>query len=1010
MRALQTRLASFLPLALAVFVFCWPATALAVEAFDGRVQLHGYFEEQLRTISDDFDHDGFYLSQWTSILNLELETDFAPNGWGPFSLIQGYTRLEFRYNCVYTKLCGLSQPYTLYGDRADRAAKNFTNGKTSGFTGILPNPVEPSRHAQPDRRLGTLIEIPPFDALAGLGGAAGQAAVQRTLGPILDQEYAVKNFGGTLGPGTLALGPWNTGVTIHPNGQLARSPNVTQPLPMRPLVPSRETYQGGPLGLYIPSEMLREEKGKFGKFDQNFSQNELAWNYGASQDEHELKEGYLDLEMLDGQLWFRLGKQSIVWGKTELFRTTDQFNPVDIGLTTLGSLEETRISLWAARAIYSLYDVGPFEDVRIEGAVNFDQFEPTDLGRCGEPYTVWLVCGKSFGLVAHGIVGTGLAGEVRPPDPWNDVKGLEGGMRVEFRWDRFSFALTDFYGYSDNPTVHNFNAYSRRVDPITGHPLDTQGQPFGPNPNNITPTTPAEQQRLAAQALNLNPLNRQIFDVACGVTFGFINVANIDLSKECALTVFNSQAVVTGVGSVARALGFALGNFQGSGQVVLNAVLTTINPALVPLAPTLAQLNADPNDGGPGTFGLVRVLTAQQQALLGCGPFYGTVCTSSVGGVSAGLDLYNSEASVLLQRFPMFEQAPDGTRGPVATRLVNGRPYTLPGAGGPNTTLGRPYDPRVDGCVAPGIDGAAPAGYCSALGQHDIQFDPLSGDFLGNFTSELDALSYNLLQTLTILDFAGGTDPDCQIANPTTCSLVRALFGLAGTQRPELYAAGNGRFGRRDFVWSSGTEIELTYHKRNVLGFAMDFAEDATKTNWGVEATWVNGETYANAKRLSGYSTNDTFNLTVSVDRPTFINFLNANRTFLFNTQWFVRYIEGYERGGVFAVNGPWSLLGTATVFTGYFQDRLLPALTAVYDLRSNSGAGLMSLTYRFSEVFSASFGMATFFGKPEGVRIPLQQALVGNNGRGFRPGVKYDGLSAISEMDQFSFTLRYTF
>ena len=195
-----------------------------------------------------------------------------------------------------------------------------------------------------------------------------------------------------------------------------------------------------------------------------------------------------------------------------------------------------------------------------------------------------------------------------------------------------------------------------------------------------------------------------------------------------------------------------------------------------------------------------------------------------------------------------------------------------------------------------------------------------------------------------------------------------------------------------------------------MLGFATDFAEDVTKTNWGVEFTWVNGENYANAKRFSGYSTNDTYNLTVSVDRPTFINFLNPNRTFLFNTQWFTRYIDGFERGGVFAVNGPWSLLGTFSVFTGYFQDRLLPALTAVYDLRSNSGAGLMSLTYRFSEVFSASFGVATFFGKPEGVRIPLQQALVGNNGRSFRSQVKYDGLSAVSEMDQFSLTIRYTF
>src|SRR4030095_10899840 len=115
----------------------------------------------------------------------------------------------------------------------------------------------------------------------------------------------------------------------------------------------------------------------------------------------------------DSRLWLRLGKQTIVWGKTELFRTTDQFNPQDLALSSLPSLEESRISLWSARAILSLYDVGPLKDVRLEIAVNLDDFEPLDFGRCGEPYTIWLVCGKSTGLWAHGVTRIGLAGAVR---------------------------------------------------------------------------------------------------------------------------------------------------------------------------------------------------------------------------------------------------------------------------------------------------------------------------------------------------------------------------------------------------------------------------------------------------------------------------------------------------------------------------------------------------------------------------------------------------------------------
>jgi len=69
-----------------------------------------------------------------------------------------------------------------------------------------------------------------------------------------------------------------------------------------------------------------------------------------------------------------------------------------------------------------------------------------------------------------------------------------------------------------------------------------------------------------------------------------------------------------------------------------------------------------------------------------------------------------------------------------------------------------------------------------------------------------------------------------------------------------------------------------------------------------------------------------------------------------------------------------------------------------------------MNLSYRFSEVFSLTFGVATFYGGPHLLNIPLQQAALGNNGPGFDPRVRYDGLSALAERDEFSFRLRYTF
>ena len=70
------------------------------------------------------------------------------------------------------------------------------------------------------------------------------------------------------------------------------------------------------------------------------------------------------------------------------------------------------------------------------------------------------------------LVGDALAGEQRPEDPWDDIRGLEVGARLEWRWDRFSFALMDFYGYSDFPYADRLFQYSRNVDPRTGRPRE----------------------------------------------------------------------------------------------------------------------------------------------------------------------------------------------------------------------------------------------------------------------------------------------------------------------------------------------------------------------------------------------------------------------------------------------------------------------------------------------------------------------------------------------------------
>jgi hypothetical protein len=1192
-------------------------------------------------------------------------------------------------------------------------------------------------------------------------------------------------------------------------------------------------------GLYLPSAGLRRAlvARNLDSHGTSLSETQRAWNHGQSQDFKELKEAYFDLELLESRLWARLGLQTIIWGKTELFPTTDQFNPVDMALANLPSLEEQRIALWATRFVYSFYDVGPFEDVRVEAALNIDDFQPNDLGACGEPYTLDAACQIPVGLLFHGQLGVGLAGVDRPPDPWKDAEGLEGGVRVEWRWDRFSFAVMDFYGFDDMPYPDPIFFYERNVDLATGRPVVTRFASGSPEPQErggcVQPTDnvpggsdtffdylvyddgglrvpipgvdagattvtlgfdhslnagassprgigidepclkaggeagyQAENEFGGAQnALYNHYANQQLYAVVCSATVGTSKLQR----QACALNLLNSPQKLTGIVeqamvefiSTLAAGDIASNSFvraasdrnrrdtdQGATRQGPVSPMRPLNrdrgavcdPAtgapFATVAECLASLQAGGWDGittakdktfnipdadaprvlradGTSTRNCARsnldvcrrysfhydpglvytglqgdfltldsTLSNEQRALLGCGPLFGTRCDSSdavllydsqgaedptplipAGG---GIDLLNADASFVAQSWAgiegtevvtqslrvAFEEAEDGdvdgdgiyepadgewigrvqleelcktpagqtlltckflvvpedgselnrfdtplqpTWLTTATSLLqpqtirlsdgamadNAQPCTvfdeasgkvmvLPGCRGiekidvlDGDQNGIPdefgvifapgYLPSVDGCVFGGTDGALdiggipvtafdhngnpvggsgsqletelgwctrqtaapgddpafsdPNGYTFLYGSNSRTwatgtdpngnayltekegviragaqplFHPLAGclsdreaasvvpsvtgtvDGLGNviergnicefhlrdfdlelsgtdpsgrgpenvflFKSEGAALSFNAQMFLVWSSCSGDPEEEilaspecfdpfdsfspqrCSFAAPQFCDNVKGLFGAAGLQRNTVRAGGSNGRGRRTFVWQSGGEAILSYNRRNVLGFSMDFTEDTSKTNWGIEFTWMNEDTVVDNDSPNYIRDVQLYHLTVSIDRPTFINFLNPNRTFFMNTQWFFQYVSGYRDS--FNMNGPLNVLATFAVFTGYYQDRLLPKFVAVYDFNSRSGGFLPQVGYRFTEALSAEVGVSLFIGHTQMKDMPIRGlAPVSNRAPPNQYQVGVDNmLSHFRHRDEIWLRLRWTF
>src|SRR5512139_1001432 len=75
----------------------------AIDFWDGRVEVHGFYETRMSFGAEDLNpSNGIDMYGWLQVLNLETEADIAPDGWGPFDMVSAYSRIEVKYDCVWT--------------------------------------------------------------------------------------------------------------------------------------------------------------------------------------------------------------------------------------------------------------------------------------------------------------------------------------------------------------------------------------------------------------------------------------------------------------------------------------------------------------------------------------------------------------------------------------------------------------------------------------------------------------------------------------------------------------------------------------------------------------------------------------------------------------------------------------------------------------------------------------------------------------------------------------------
>ena len=186
------------------------------------------------------------------------------------------------------------------------------------------------------------------------------------------------------------------------------------------------------------------------------------------------------------ELNLRIGRQQVVWGRTDLFRVLDVVNPIDFGRQNIyAEFEDSRIPQGMINAEYRLGPVAFFEDLNFQLLYKFEDFRPHDLGQGGEPYAI-LGAGNLFralkncwdnGCTVGNFPVTGVAVDfpsgsigIRDVDVPDDE---DIGARIEGVFKGVGFSLNALYYRSQFPSLRGGIAAS---DPFLGLPRAAGGE------------------------------------------------------------------------------------------------------------------------------------------------------------------------------------------------------------------------------------------------------------------------------------------------------------------------------------------------------------------------------------------------------------------------------------------------------------------------------------------------------------------------------------------------------
>jgi len=219
-----------------------------------------------------------------------------------------------------------------------------------------------------------------------------------------------------------------------------------------------------------------------------------------------------------------------------------------------------------------------------------------------------------------------------------------------------------------------------------------------------------------------------------------------------------------------------------------------------------------------------------------------------------------------------------------------------------------------------------------------------------------------------------------------------------------------------------GGQTDIQYDRSQTLGLSFDYFESFTGTVFRVESSVTIDELVNNTRKANWVDESEVMRWSVGIDRPTWIKWLNKDRTFFLSTQvfdtWYLDH-EGDKHTGFYTDEH--NFIWTFFFIGNYMRDRVTPLGFLVWEEASNSWVAGFNTEWKMDNHWSVKGGLHTIWGGNENFRhdsgpfstfvVPFSATGVADNyAQQSVFGAAHEGIGALRNNDELFLQLKYQF